>query len=109
MLNMFSSLIFIYQVIKYDEAAKEKIQRDLYFEKLKLVSQANPNSPNTSSNDEGSWNKVAKNVRKVNNPLLGDKVGNGIIKKKLVENKVEPVVGVLIDLDGKNNRKEESC
>ncbi|CAG8435658.1 8673_t:CDS:10 [Funneliformis mosseae] len=96
---------FDIEVIKYDEAAKEKIQRDLYFEKLKLVSQANPN---TSSNDEGSWNKVAKNVRKVNNPLLGDKFGNGIIKKKLAENKVEPVVGVLIDLDGKNNRKEEN-
>ncbi|CAI2179303.1 19761_t:CDS:10 [Funneliformis geosporum] len=98
---------FDIEVIKYDEAAKEKIRRDLYFEKLQLVSQVNSNFINSSSNEEDKWDKLSKNVRHVNNPLLVDKSGNGTIKRKLADNKVEPVVGVLIDLDENNNRKEE--
>ncbi|GBB91089.1 hypothetical protein RclHR1_01820018 [Rhizophagus clarus] len=93
---------FEIEVIKYDEAAKEKLHRELYLEKLQLVSQS---SVETSSN-ENKWNKLAKNVRKANNPLLGDKNGIGI-KKKLEDKKVEPAVGVLIDFEDKDNRKEE--
>jgi hypothetical protein len=77
----------------------------LYLEKLQLVSQS---GVETSPDDESKWNKLAKNVRKANNPLLGD---NDIVMKsnikKLEDNKVEPAVGVLIDFEDKNNSKEE--
>ena len=81
----------------------------MYFEKLQLVC---ANSINTSSNDEGKWEKLAKNIRKANNPLLIDKTGNGIksnIEKKQTDNKVEPAVGVLIDFEDENNKKDEDC
>lgn len=89
-------------MIKYDEVAKERLQRELYLEKLQLVSQS---SVETSSNDENKWNKLAKNVRKVNNPLLDTKSN----VKKLEDKKVEPAVGVLIDFEDKDNSKEEDC
>ncbi|RIA99440.1 SacI homology domain-containing protein [Glomus cerebriforme] len=98
---------FDIELIKYDEAAKEMIQRELYLEKLQLVSQT---SLETLSNDESKWDKLAKNVRKVNNPLLVDRYSNGIksnMKKKLEDNKIEPSVGILIDFEDKNNSKEE--
>ncbi|CAB4467427.1 unnamed protein product [Rhizophagus irregularis] len=91
---------FDIEVIKYDEVAKERLQRELYLEKLQLVSQS---SVETSSNDENKWNKLAKNVRKVNNPLLDTKSN----VKKLEDKKVEPAVGVLIDFEDKDNSKEE--
>lgn len=89
-------------MIKYDEVAKERLQRELYLEKLQLVSQS---IVDASSNDENKWNKLAKNVRKVNNPLLGIKSD----VKRLEDKKVEPAVGVLIDFEDKDNSKEEDC
>ena len=78
----------------------------MYLEKLKLVSQSSANSIGTSSNDEKKWDKLAKNVRIANNPLL---TGNGINKKKPEDDKAEPAIGVLIDFEDKDNNKRKDC
>ncbi|CAG8435695.1 6208_t:CDS:10 [Diversispora eburnea] len=113
---------FDLETIKFDKKIKDKIKRELYFEKLKLVSKSNYNqdkiTTKTIKDPTKNWNKVATNVRKVNNPLLpshnyglddsknNDKSKNfKNVAMKAVEN-TGPPVGILIDLN-ENNKSDE--
>ncbi|CAG8561831.1 18417_t:CDS:10, partial [Acaulospora morrowiae] len=119
--------LFDIEVIKYDEEEREKISRELYLEKLKAVSKYDDSTHNIkkgtdheNSNDSSkNWSKLAKNVKRVNDPVIIDRITEDINHKDLtgtngkrsvaekIDKNVGPAVGILIDLfdEDKGNKQ----
>ncbi|CAJ0761633.1 5962_t:CDS:10 [Entrophospora sp. SA101] len=91
----------------YDtRAAKEKVHREIYLEKLQIVSQDNnkfsyySNVTEIEQNGKQHWDKLAKSIRKVNDTPLttDDEIIAKLAKSRETENQNAPV-GILIDFE----------
>ncbi|CAJ0651753.1 8940_t:CDS:10 [Entrophospora sp. SA101] len=87
-------------------AAKEKVHREIYLEKLQIVSQDNnkfsyySNVTEIEQNGKQHWDKLAKSIRKVNDTPLttDDEIIAKLAKSRETENQNAPV-GILIDFE----------
>ncbi|CAJ0835133.1 7105_t:CDS:10 [Entrophospora sp. SA101] len=96
-------------------AAKEKVHREIYLEKLQIVSQDNnkfsyySNVTEIEQNGKQHWDKLAKSIRKVNDTPLttDDEIIAKLAKSRETENQNAPV-GILIDFEDEG-AKEKSA
>ncbi|CAJ0898329.1 5068_t:CDS:10 [Entrophospora sp. SA101] len=91
---------------RFKRAAKEKVHREIYLEKLQIVSQDNnkfsyySNVTEIEQNGKQHWDKLAKSIRKVNDTPLttDDEIIAKLAKSRETENQNAPV-GILIDFE----------